>query len=101
MLQLRPKKEKRRRRRRRMKNVTLIKVCALSCWREQERQPESEQESEFHVLKDASCRKIGTHIFILLRTERNRTEQNRTERVDEDGSLVGSLFWFSWESVGM
>jgi len=21
-----------------------------------------------------------------------------TEQVDEDGSLVGSLFWFSWEA---
>jgi hypothetical protein len=31
---------------------------------------------------------IGTQIFILL----------RAEQVDEDGSLVGSLFWFSWET---
>jgi hypothetical protein len=36
-------------------------------------------ESEFHVL----CRKIiGTQILIVL----------STEQVDEDGSLVGSLF---------
>ena len=43
----------------------------------------------FRVLKGASCRKIiGTQIFIAL----------RTEQVDEDGSLVGSWFWFSWET---
>lgn len=72
-----------------MKNVTLIKVCtqqiSVHCVAEEIGNDNLKLESEFHVL----CRKIiRTQILILL----------STEQVDEDGSLVGSLFWFSWET---